>query len=72
MTDETCPERMELVQRLAEAINDKKRMENDDSHSAEERMKADQEVNQALEAVRTHKSDGGCAGTKSSNEPAAS
>jgi hypothetical protein len=58
MTDETSPDRVQRVQRLAEALNEKKRMEDDDSHSAEQRMKADEKVNQALEAVRTHKSDG--------------
>lgn len=60
MTDETCPERIELVQRLGEAINDKKHLETRDSHSTKARMKADKKVNQALDAVRTHKSEGGC------------
>lgn len=57
MSDETTPEQLERVQRLAEAINEKNRMEADQSHSVEDRMRADQKMNEALEEVRAHKSN---------------
>ena len=60
MTDETCPERIDLVQRLAEAMNGKKRAENNDSHSVKARIAADEKVNHAVEALRSNKAEGGC------------
>ncbi len=57
MSNETTPEQLDRVQRLAEAINEKKRMEADTSHSMEDRMRADEKMNEALDDVRAHKSD---------------
>ena len=57
MSDETSPEQLERVQRLAEAINQKKRLESDDQRSTDERLHADLEVQQALDDVRAHKEE---------------
>lgn len=57
MSEQTTPEQLDRVQRLAEAINEKKRMEADESHSMEDRMRADKKMNEALEEVRAHKSE---------------
>jgi hypothetical protein len=59
MSDETTPEQLDRVQRLAEAINEKKRMEADESHSVEDRMRADKKMNEALDDVRAHKAERG-------------
>lgn len=55
MADKPSPERLRLVQRLAKAINRKKRMEKSPAHSTKERLRADEQVTEALEAVRTEK-----------------
>jgi hypothetical protein len=57
MSEETTPEQLDRVQRLAEAINEKKRMEADESHSVEDRMRADIKMNHALDEVRAHKAE---------------
>ncbi len=58
MKDETTPEQLERVQRLAEALNAKKRMEDDGSHSMEDRLRADEKVQSALEDVRSRQGEG--------------
>jgi hypothetical protein len=60
MADETCPENIRLVQHLAQAINAKKRLEGNDEHSPEDRMRADESVNHAMEAIRAHKANHEC------------
>jgi hypothetical protein len=60
MADGTCPEDVRLVQHLAQAINAKKHVEGDDSHSPEDRMRADDDVNRAMEAIRSHKATHQC------------
>jgi hypothetical protein len=57
MNDETSPEQLERVHRLAEAINQKKRVESDDAHSTEDSLRADEDVQEALEDVRANKSE---------------
>jgi hypothetical protein len=57
MSDEISPERERLVTRLGKALNDKMHVEKNDSHSPEDRMHADEKVNEALEAVRTDKAE---------------
>ncbi len=60
MAAESCPELAHLVQQLAEAMNERKRVETDDSHSTEERMHSDQQISNVLEAVRAHKAEHRC------------
>jgi hypothetical protein len=57
MSDETSPEQLERVHRLAEAINQKKRVESDDARSTEDCLRADEDVQQALDDVRANKSE---------------
>lgn len=66
MSDQPCPDRVRLVEELGEAMNEKKRVEKDESHSADDMVQADENLRDALEAVRVHKAEGGCA----SKEPA--
>ena len=58
MSEETSPERLQLVEKLAKAINRKERVERSKSRP-EERQKAAEAVGAALEAVRSHKVGGG-------------
>ncbi len=60
MSTENCPELARLVERLGEAINQQKRLEADDEHTTEERMTVDQQVADALEAMRVHKAEHHC------------
>ena len=64
MTDESCPERMRLVESLAKAMNKKKRAESKPSSSSPEKVAAENELGQAVEAVRTKSADDLC-GSKS-------
>lgn len=66
MAEETCPERVQLVERLAHAINAKKHVEDSDSHTPADRMRVDENVNHAMEAIRSHKAEHQC---KSDEDP---
>lgn len=59
-TENNCPELARLVERLAESINERKRVETDESHTTKQRMAVDQDTADALEAVRAHKSEHQC------------
>ena len=54
MTDKSCPKRVRLVERLARAINKKKHIDAEPFPSTPEKVAADQEVKEAMEAVRTN------------------
>lgn len=59
-TDNNCPELARLVEHLGEAINQQKRIEANDSHTTEDRMAVDQQVAEALDAMRAHKAEHHC------------
>lgn len=67
MATEACPELARLVERLAEAMNERKRVEGDDHHSTEARMSVDERMNAALEAMRAHKAEHHCELSESGN-----
>jgi hypothetical protein len=58
MTDKSCPKRVRLVERLARALNKKKH--SDAEHSVPEKVAADQELKDAMEAVRTNSAEDLC------------
>jgi hypothetical protein len=60
MSAKNCPELARLVERLGAAINQQKRIEADEEHTTEERMQVDQQMSDALEAVRVHKAEHQC------------
>lgn len=72
MSTEDCPQLSQLVEHLAEAINDRKHVESNESHSPEDRMGAEEQMNLALDAVRLHKAEHGCALKEGSNPSTAS
>jgi hypothetical protein len=60
MTDKSCPKRVRLVERLARAINKKKHTEAESSSSNPEKIAAEQELKEAMEAVRTQSAEDLC------------
>lgn len=60
MTDKSCPKRVRLVERLARAINKKKRVESKPSPPKPATIAAEQELQEAMEAVRTQSAEEIC------------
>ena len=71
MTDQSCPKRVRLVERLARAINKRKRMENGEAASSHEKAAAEQEVQEAMEAVRSNSAKDLCGGNDENDHSAA-
>lgn len=70
MTDQSCPKRVRLVERLARAINKKKHMTSETA-SKQEQLAADQEVQEAMEAVRSKSAKDLCGGKTEKDRSAA-
>lgn len=70
MKDQSCPKRVRLVERLAKAINRKKRMTSATA-SKQEQAAADQEVQDAMEAVRSNSAKDLCGGKDAKDRSAA-
>jgi Sec-independent protein translocase protein TatA len=60
MSTENCPKLAQLVEQLGEAINTQKRVAADEARTTDERVSADQQMSEALEAVRSHKAEHQC------------
>jgi len=59
MTDKSCPKRVRLVERLARAMNRKKRVDVQPSPKPE-KISAEQELREAIAAVRTNPAEDLC------------
>lgn len=60
MTAENCTELAELVRNLAEAMNEKKRIDDDPLQAPEQRVAAQERITQGMEAIRAHKASHQC------------
>jgi hypothetical protein len=71
MTDKSCPERVRLVERLASALNGKKRINDDPSPSSSTKDAAEQELQDAMDAVRANSAEDLCGAGADNSENAA-